>query len=71
MKLSSVPLSGARSKATTGTLCSSESERMRVAISADCTAEPPGEFTTMATALRLRRAKAVSSSGAMRIRDRP
>src|SRR3546814_2952464 len=47
-------------KASTGTSFSRAMSRMRLAISADCEAEPPGELMTRATAFRRGRAKACS-----------
>src|SRR5215469_9238847 len=51
-------------KAMTGSFFSVASRRMRWPISADCTADPPGELMASATALAPRMPKARASSGA-------
>ena len=55
----------------TGTLFSSDSRRMRAAISADCTGEPPGELISMATAAGLPRLNALSIIAAVPASSRP
>src|SRR6516162_508321 len=55
----------------TGTCLSSASSRMRRQSSADCTAEPPGELTTTATATRLETRNAGSIAAAWLANETP
>src|SRR5271169_4048100 len=55
----------------TGTCLSSASSRMRRKSSADCTAEPPGELTTTATATRLETRNARSIAAAWLANETP
>ena len=58
-------------KLKTGTFFSSASTRTRLWMRCDCAGEPPGEFTTSATARRPGAAKARSSIGATLAIERP
>src|SRR4029453_2543254 len=57
--------------ATTGRCLSLASARIRAAINADCTGEPPGELIESATALAPRTLNARSRAGLMPFSDRP
>src|SRR5918996_3509010 len=58
-------------KATTGSFLSLASARIRAAINADCTGEPPGELIASATALAPRTLNARSRAGLTAVSDKP
>ena len=57
--------------AITGRFFSPASVRIRLAMSADCTGEPPGELIASATALAPRILNARSSAGLIPVSERP